>query len=89
MIRHSTPETHWVVCVENDEYAASLERGKLYHAIPDRAAAIDGFVRVIDESGEDYLYPARFFEPIRVSERIKRALTPLRRNSPARRNLAE
>jgi hypothetical protein len=50
-----------VVCVDNDGYSASLARGKLYVKIPDPAAAKHGLFRIIDESGEDYLYPEAFF----------------------------
>ena len=53
----------YLICVSNDEYAASLERRKVYEALPDAAASARGFVRVIDESGEDYLYPQDLFEP--------------------------
>jgi hypothetical protein len=47
--------------VKNEAYPASLEVRKVYQALPDPAAASKGFVRVIDESGEDYLYPADYF----------------------------
>jgi hypothetical protein len=47
--------------VKNDEFPASLETRKLYRRLPDDAAAARGFVRVVDESGEDYLYPAEIF----------------------------
>jgi hypothetical protein len=50
-----------VVCVKNDGYPASLEKRKLYVMLPDRAAEKHGLLRVIDESGEDYLYPKSFF----------------------------
>jgi len=51
----------FVVCLNNDGYPASLEVGKLYRFIPDEEAAAEGLMRVIDESGEDYLYPKSFF----------------------------
>jgi hypothetical protein len=50
-----------VVCVDNDGYSASLARGKLYVKLPDRAAAKHELARIIDESGEDYLYPEALF----------------------------
>jgi len=52
----------FAVCINNEGYPASLEVGKLYRVIPDDEAASHGYVRVIDESGEDYAYSAeRFF----------------------------
>lgn len=56
-----------VVCIENDGYAASLERRKIYVSIPDREAEKQGLRRVVDESGDDYLYPADFFRPIELT----------------------
>jgi len=68
---------YFVVCVNNDEYAASLELRKLYEVLPDEEASKYGQVRVIDESGEDYLYPESFFAPVELpaltEERILRA----------------
>jgi hypothetical protein len=64
----------YVVCIENSGYPASLERRKIYVKIPDKKAEKDGFVRVVDESGDDYLFPARFFAAIEVSDAIERAL---------------
>jgi hypothetical protein len=63
-----------VVCLSNEGYAASLERGKIYVALEDAEARSDGFVRVIDESGEDYLYPTRRFADIELPRKIARAL---------------
>lgn len=61
-----------VVCVKNDGYAVSLERRKLYVVLADAQAAKHGQVRVIDESGEDYLYPERFFLPIDLPQAVRR-----------------
>ena len=54
----------FLLCVDNEGYEASLEVRKLYEKLPDREAERLNQVRIIDESGEDYLYPARFFVPI-------------------------
>ncbi len=54
----------FLLCVKNDAYPASLEVRKIYRVLPDLDAAGKGFVRVIDESGEDYLYPADLFVPV-------------------------
>src|SRR6185437_2274505 len=50
-----------VVCVDNEDYPASLEKRKIYVALSDTAAEKKGLLRIIDESGEDYLYPKTFF----------------------------
>ncbi len=63
-----------VLCLRNDGYEASLERRKIYPALLDRDAARHGQVRVIDESGEDYLYPASFFAPIKLPRTLRRAV---------------
>ena len=54
----------FVLCVKNRGYPASLELRKIYRVLPDSEGARHGLARVIDESGEDYLYPADFFIPI-------------------------
>lgn len=54
----------YAVCLMNEGYAASLEPSKLYELVPDNDAKARGMLRVVDESGEDYLYPARMFAPI-------------------------
>ena len=53
--------SRYAVCIDNSEYPASLEMHKIYRIIPDDDAERDGDVRVIDESGEDYLYPGNYF----------------------------
>jgi hypothetical protein len=58
----------FAICVNNDRYLASLELRKVYQVIPDEVAGIRGFIRVVDESGEDYLYPQNFFVPIDVPQ---------------------
>jgi hypothetical protein len=56
----------FLLCVCNKSYEASLELRKLYEKIPDRQAEQHNQVRIIDESGEDYLYPISFFSPVRL-----------------------
>jgi hypothetical protein len=63
----------FAVCVDNSGYPASLEMLKIYRVLPDDAAA-DGDLRVIDESGEDYLYPASRFILIELPQAVKRTL---------------
>ena len=55
-------EQVFVVCVRNSGYPASLELNKRYEKIEDPSAEERGLLRVVDESGEDFLYPADFFE---------------------------
>ncbi|MBS0486662.1 MAG: hypothetical protein JSS13_04920 [Proteobacteria bacterium] len=64
----------FVVCINNDSYPASLELRKLYEAIMDDAAEQRGQVRVVDESGEDYLYPKALFAPVEVPTRTQKLL---------------
>jgi hypothetical protein len=56
----------FVLCVDNETYEASLERRKVYRVVRDQKAEGHGLLRVIDESGEDFLYPASLFVPIEV-----------------------
>ncbi len=64
----------FAVCVRNEGYEASLERNKIYVTIPDREAEAEGQVRVIDEDGEDYLYPADWFVPVEVPRAVQLSL---------------
>ncbi|HYT89156.1 MAG TPA: hypothetical protein VEL76_10645 [Gemmataceae bacterium] len=63
----------FLICVKNDDYPASLEVRKVYQGVPDPVAAARHCVRVIDESGEDYLYPEDYFVPIELPETAKAA----------------
>jgi hypothetical protein len=63
-----------VICLKNDGYPASLERRKLYVALRDPLAEKHGLLRIVDESGEDYLYPKAFFRSIALPESVKRAV---------------
>ena len=70
---HPDPTDEYLLCVSNDSYPASLEVRKVYESIPDEDAAARHFVRVIDESGEDYLYPDCYFVPIEVPRNAAKA----------------
>jgi hypothetical protein len=78
MTRRRVP-SKFVVCIRNAGYPASLELHKIYRVLADRDAAADGDLRVIDESGEDYLYPAGWFAAIEVPRRVRTSL--LRRST--------
>jgi hypothetical protein len=65
----ATPETSaFVLCVRSDGYEASLEPRKIYRVVADADAASKSLLRVIEESGEDYLYPRELFVPIEIPE---------------------
>ena len=64
----------YVVCVNNKGYRASLERNKIYVVLPDPGAEVEGDIRVIDESGEDYLFPADYFVAIEVPKAVAASL---------------
>lgn len=64
----------YVLCVRNDGSPASLLVGRLYEFVPDRNAASRGMIRVVDESGEDYLYPEKFFVSIALPRPVSRAI---------------
>jgi hypothetical protein len=66
--------SNFVVCVKNDNYPASLEVRKLYSRIPDSDAERHGQVRIVDESGEDYLYPAEYFRAIEIPLEVERSI---------------
>jgi hypothetical protein len=63
-----------MICLANDGYQASLERRKIYVALPDAEAGKHGLLRIIDESGEDYLYSKALFGPITLSPDVKKAV---------------
>ena len=64
----------FVICIDNSEYPASLELHKVYRVVPDKVAANDDDLRVIDESGEDYLYPAKSFIFVDLPSAIVRSM---------------
>jgi len=68
------PALKFVVCINNKDYPASLELHKIYRVLPDEDAADDGDLRIIDESGEDYLYSAERFIPISVPDAVQKSL---------------
>jgi hypothetical protein len=68
------PTLKFVVCINNKDYLASLELHKIYRVLPDEEAAADGDLRVIDESGEDYLYSADRFVLITLPEAVQKSL---------------
>lgn len=67
--------TSFVLCVDNGGYPASLEPRKVYQVLKDPSAESSGLIRVVDESGEDYLYPSKLFVPIEVPADAERAFS--------------
>lgn len=65
----------YMICVRNED-CEDLVRGKVYKVLPDKNADAEALVRVVDESGEDYMYPENYFLPIELPQPVKRALAP-------------
>ena len=69
-----SPAKQLVVCVSNDGYRASLEKRKIYLTLRDAEAERQGLMRIVDESGEDYLYPRTFFRSLALPRSVARAV---------------
>lgn len=63
----------FAICIQNEGYPASLELWKIYRMVPDEKAARHQLVRIVDESGEDYLYPESYFVPIKLPQAAEEA----------------
>lgn len=70
-------QKHFAVCIRNEEYEASLELRKIYEVLEDPEAFKHQMIRVVDEEGEDYLYPASWFLPIELPQNIEQAIVEL------------
>jgi hypothetical protein len=81
--RSTAIRRRFAVCVQNDGFESSLDRNKIYVVLPDRDVESDGDLRVVDESGEDYLFSADRFVSIDVPAAVKTSL--LKSLTPARR----
>jgi len=68
------PAFKFAVCINNADYPAFLELLKIYRVLPDEDAATDGDIRVVDESGEDYLYPAEHFVFVELPRSVEKSL---------------
>ena len=67
-------QKEYVVCTDNSGYEVSLERGKIYEVLPDTDRESHGYLRIVDESGEDYLFDSGRFSSITISQTLQRAL---------------
>lgn len=74
-MKHRNSEAQYTVYIKNEGYPASLEVRKIYRIIPDTRSAEHQLVRVVDESGEDYLYPADYFVPIELPQALAKVLS--------------
>ena len=74
MKQREKESARFAVCLNNSGYKASLELHKIYRIIPDEDASADGDIRIVDESGEDYLYPAEWFAALRLPQPVKQSL---------------
>lgn len=74
MAKTKSSPTQFALCLNNDGYKASLEVGKLYQVIPDVEAAAHGYLRVIDESGEDYAFTLDRFHVMTLPVAVKQTL---------------
>ena len=88
MKRSKLNTRRFVVCIDNSDYRASLELHKSYQVLPDERAAVDDYLRVVDESGEDYLYSARRFVPVELPQRVERSVARATKESTMLANSA-
>ena len=65
---------HFALCLNNEGYPASLDVGKLYRVIQDKEAAAEGYIRVVDESGEDYAFASNRFHVVELPSDIEKTL---------------
>ena len=64
----------FVICIKNEDYLASLQLWKIYRVLPDEKGAWHNMIRVIDESGEDYLFAGSHFVPVKLPQAVKSAI---------------
>jgi len=73
-MRNWNSESKFVGCISNKDYEVSLELRKYYRVLPDKKASEHGYLRVLDESGEDYLYPEHYFSQVEMVRDLEEAL---------------
>lgn len=77
-MNNQNQSSQFVVCINNLENEASLEFGKIYNVIPDADAESDGMLRIIDETGEDYMFAASRFYPVQLPSQLEQMLSVAR-----------
>jgi primosomal protein N' len=73
----------FVVCIRNDEYEGALELRKIYEVLDDPDAEPQELIRLVDESGEDYLYPRDWFLPLQLPHNVEQAIVEIAQRQPA------
>ena len=73
----NTKAGKFVLCITNDQ-CPDLEQRKVYRVLPDAKAAREGYLRIVDESGEDYLYPESYFVPVSLPLKARSAMSAVR-----------
>jgi len=73
-MKKNSKDKRFVICIRNQGYEVSLELCKIYRVVPDAPAERHHLLRILDESGEDYLYPEDFFLPIGLPKPVEKAL---------------
>ncbi len=66
-------DRQFILCIKN-EGCEDLEIRKIYEVLPDENAAKDEYIRIVDESGEDYLYPSNYFYPVEIAHNVRETL---------------
>jgi hypothetical protein len=74
-MKRQNSKSRFAVCIKNEGYSASLELRKIYKVLPDVRAGEHKCIRVVDESGEDYLYPAEYFVLIELPQALKKVFS--------------
>jgi hypothetical protein len=72
-MKHQDSEARFAICINDGGYVDDLKVRTVYQVLPDESAARSNYIRVIDETGEDYLYPANLFVPIEVPREVEEA----------------
>jgi hypothetical protein len=73
-MKGQSTQPRFAVCIENKAYPDDLKVRTIYQVLPDESAAKSNYIRVVDETGEDYLYPAEYFAIIDVPLEVQKAL---------------
>jgi hypothetical protein len=73
-MKKDSSKKEYAVCIDNKGYEFSLEHGKIYQVLPDPNGSDHGYLRVVDESGEDYLFDSERFFPSTISQKLEKAL---------------
>lgn len=73
-MKRQTPKSRFAICINDGGYIDDLKVRTLYRVLPDKSAAKSNYLRIVDETGEDYLYPAAYFVPVALPREVEKAL---------------